>query len=201
MHARTIKKAAYDDLKDELSKTMTKTCDTIISGARNKEIQWLRGLGLTLEDAEDVFQEASVSLYDVMSSKRLTMKGSPEAYLHGICHNMAYKRMEELRRKADLVDDDKLDRLLALTEEEEPLQDAIDDDSCEIDYYSILSTLLERLTPRDFSIIHGYYIEGKTMEALAIENDLASAEVARTTKCRILNRMRVQATNLLSNYY
>lgn len=152
------------------------------------------GMGLLLEDAEDIFQEASVALYDVMSSQRLTMKSTPEAYLHGICHNMACKRIEELKRKADWVDDDKLDRLLALT-------DTIDDGQGCMDYRSILDILLERLSPRDFSIIHGFYIEGKSMEALAIENDLASVEVARTTKCRIMNRLREQATNLLRNYY
>lgn len=95
---------------------MSKTFNQIISAVRDKEIQLLRGMGLTLEDAEDVFQEASVALYDVMSNQRLTMKSTPEAYLHGICHNMAFKRMEELKRMADLVDDGKLDRLLALTE-------------------------------------------------------------------------------------
>ena len=178
---------------------MSKTFNIIISEARDREIQSLKGMGLTLEDAEDIFQEASVALYDVMSSQRLTMNSSPEAYLHGICHNMGYKRLMELQKKANLVDDDKLDRLLALTEEEdEPM---LEDGKDSIDYSSILSLLLEKLTQRDFSIIHGFYIEGKSMEALAIENDLASVEVARTTKCRIMNRLREQATHLLRNYY
>lgn len=181
---------------------MPKTFNTIITEVRDKEIHLLKGMGLTLEDAEDIFQEASVALYDVMSSQRLTMKGTPEAYLHGICHNMAYKRMEEHMKKADLVDDDKLNRLLALTEEgEEEALDIVDDSEDNVDYLSILSVLLEKLTPRDFSIIHGFYFEGKSMDTLAIENDLASVEVVRTTKCRIMNRLREQAINLLRNYY
>lgn len=181
---------------------MSKTFSTIISEVREKEIDSLIGMGLILEDAEDVFQEASVALYDVMSSQRLTMKSTPQAYLHGICHNMAYKRLSELSRKADLVDDKKLNRLLSLTEEgDESMPDVVDDGSDEIDYCSILALLLDKLTPRDFSIINGFYIEGKSMETLALENDLASVEVVRTTKCRILNRMREQASNLLRNYY
>ena len=181
---------------------MSKTFSTIISEVREKEIDSLIGMGLILEDAEDVFQEASVALYDVMSSQRLTMKSTPQAYLHGICHNMAYKRLAELSRKVDLVDDEKLNRLLSLTEEgDESMPDVVDDGSDEIDYYSILALLLDKLTPRDFSIINGFYIEGKSMETLALENDLASVEVVRTTKCRILNRMREQANNLLRNYY
>lgn len=181
---------------------MPKTFNTIIPEVRDKEIHLLTGMGLTLEDAEDVFQEASVALYDVMSSQRLTMKGTPEAYLHGICHNMAYKRMEELKRKIDSVDDDKLNRLLALTEEgEEETIGMVEDSENNVDYHTILSMLLEKLTPRDFSIIHGFYIEGKSLDTLALENELASVEVARTTKCRIMNRLREQAINLLKIYY
>ncbi len=156
--------------------------------------------GLCLEDAEDIFQEASVVLYDVLSSQRLTMKSTPEAYLHGICQKMAFKRMEELKKLANTIDDDKLDRLLALTEEPEDREfGIIEEDDDAIDYRSILLDLLEKLSTRDYSLIHGFYIEGKSFEVLATENNMASIEVARTTKCRIISRLREQAGLILKS--
>ena len=108
---------------------MSNSFNQVIVKTRLTEIHHLEDMGLTLEDAEDIFQEASVVLYDVMSSQRLTMKSSPEAYLHGICQNMAYKRMEELKRLAGSVDDDKLNRLLALTDEyDDDRPDAIEEE-------------------------------------------------------------------------
>lgn len=181
---------------------MSITFNTIISKVRATELRHLTVMGLTMEDAEDVFQEASVALYDVMSSQRLAMRSTPEAYLHGICQNMAYKRMEELKKLASVVDDDKLDRLLALTEEEtDAIPQIMEDESDVIDYRSLLAELLEALTPRDFSLIHGFYIEGKSLEVLATENGMASVEVARTTKCRIMSRLREQASQTLKKYY
>lgn len=94
---------------------MLSVFNTVITRVRSKEIQMLTNMGLSFVDAEDVFQDASVAFYDIMNSQRLIMRSTPEAYFHGICQNMAHKRLEELKKVASYVDDDKLDRLLALT--------------------------------------------------------------------------------------
>lgn len=174
--------------------------NTIISNARAAELRKLMGMGLTLQDAEDVFQDASVALYDAMSGKRLAMMSTPEAYLHGICQNMGYRKLEEMKRRATMVDDDKLDRLLALTEESGSAYSEVataDDD--EVDYQATLGTLLNRLSARDYALIVGFYIEGKSFDQLAAEQNMASVEVARTTKCRIMNRLRAQAVSCAIN--
>ena len=178
---------------------MRSTLDNIIDKARTREIRSLMSMGLTQEDAEDIFQDASMALYDAMSGQRLALTASPEAYLHGICQNMAYKRMSELKRVAAMVDDDKLNRLLALTEDDESC--AVDEEVEEVDYLSVLTALLQQLSQRDYSLIHGFYLEGKSLDLLAAENSMASVEVARTTKCRIMNRLREQAAQALKNYY
>lgn len=182
---------------------MSNSFNQVIVKTRLTEIHHLETMGLSLEDAEDIFQEASVVLYDIMSSQRLTMKSTPEAYLHGICQNMAYKRMEELKKLAGSVDDDKLNRLLSLTDEcDEDMPDAIaEEDDNQVDYESILLRLLNKLSARDYSLIHGFYIEGKSFEILAEENNLASVEVARTTKCRIISRLREQANDMIKKYF
>lgn len=158
-------------------------------------------MGLSSEDAEDVFQDASVAFYDIMSSQRLIMRSAPEAYFHGICQNMAHKRLEELKKTSSYVDDDKLDRLLALTEEDDDATLIYEDNSSNVDYHSILADLLNRLSSRDYSLIHGFYIEGKSFEILADENNMASIEVARTTKCRIISRLREQANDMIKKYF
>ena len=173
---------------------------TIIETARVAEIASMRRMGLGLEDAEDVFQEAAMAFYEKLSEQRLLIKGNPEGYLHGICRHLALKRIEELGRRRDYIDEDKLDRLLELTAEEDD-ETLITEEGPNDEYASILCRLLSEMTPRDRSLIKGFYLEGKSMQQLAEELQLATVEVARTTKCRILNRMRERAMVLINEYY
>lgn len=173
---------------------------TIIDTARDAEIASMRRMGLGLEDAEDVFQDAAMAFYEQLREQRLLIKGNPEGYLHGICRHLALKRIDELSRRRDYIDEDKLDRLLELTADEEDETLAIEekqDDS----YVRVLSRVLSELTQRDLSLIKGFYLEGKSMQQLAEELQLATVEVARTTKCRILSRMRERALVLINEYF
>lgn len=173
---------------------------TIIDSARDAEIASMRRMGLGLEDAEDVFQEAAMAFYEQLREQRLLIKGNPHGYLHGICRHLALKRMDELSRRRDYIDDDKLDRLLELTADEEDATLA-NEETQEDSYGRVLSRLLSELTLRDQSLIKGFYLEGKSMQQLAEELQLATVEVARTTKCRILSRMRERALVLINEYY
>ena len=173
---------------------------TILDTARDAEIASMRRMGLSQEDAEDVFQDAAMAFYEQLREQRLLIKGNPEGYLHGICRHLALKRMDELSRRRDYIDEDKLDRLLELTADEEDETLAIEekqDDS----YVRVLSRVLSELTQRDLSLIKGFYLEGKSMQQLAEELQLATVEVARTTKCRILSRMRERALVLINEYF
>lgn len=173
---------------------------TIIDTARDAEIASMRRMGLGLEDAEDVFQDAAMAFYEQLREQRLLIKGNPEGYLHGICRHLALKRMDELSRRRDYIDEDKLDRLLELTADEEDETLAIEEKQ-EDSYVRVLSRVLSELTQRDLSLIKGFYLEGKSMQQLAEELQLATVEVARTTKCRILSRMRERALVLINEYY
>jgi len=173
---------------------------TIIEAARDTEIASMRRMGLGQEDAEDVFQDAAMALYEQLREQRLLIKGNPEGYLHGICRHLALKRMDELSRSRDYIDEDKLDRLLELTADEEDETLAIEEKQ-EDSYVRVLSRVLSELTQRDLSLIKGFYLEGKSMQQLAEELQLATVEVARTTKCRILSRMRERALVLINEYY
>lgn len=173
---------------------------TIIVATRDAEIASMRRIGLGLEDAEDVFQEAAMAFYEQFREQRLQIKGNPEGYLHGICRHLALKRMEELCRRRDYIDEDKLDRLLELTADDEDETLAFEDQT-EDGYGLVLSRVLSELTLRDRSLIKGFYLEGKSMQLLAEELQLATVEVARTTKCRILSRIRERALVLINEYY
>lgn len=173
---------------------------TILDTARDAEIASMRRMGLSQEDAEDVFQDAAMAFYEQLREQRLLIKGNPEGYLHGICRHLALKRMDELSRRRDYIDEDKLDRLLELTADEEDETLAIEEKQ-EDSYVRVLSRVLSELTQRDLSLIKGFYLEGKSMQQLAEELQLATVEVARTTKCRILSRMRERALVLINEYF
>lgn len=173
---------------------------TILDTVRDAEIASMRRMGLSQEDAEDVFQDAAMAFYEQLREQRLLIKGNPEGYLHGICRHLALKRMDELSRRHDYIDEDKLDRLLELTADEEDETLAIEEKQ-EDSYGRVLSRVLSELTQRDLSLIKGFYLEGKSMQQLAEELQLATDEVARTTKCRILSRMRERALVLINEYF
>lgn len=174
----------------------------ILDNSRPTEIKALQRLGLSFEDAQDIYQEASIVVFQTQSNPNLTLRKAPEAYLHGVCHNLAIRRLNELKRFSEGVDDAQLDRLLALTEVEEAAPDVmIDGSDDEQDYLQLLERLLHALPERDFALLRGFYLEGKSMEELADEFCMASVEVARTTKCRIMNRLRVKAKQLLNEIY
>ena len=173
---------------------------TILDTARDAEIASMRRMGLDLEDAEDVFQDAAMAFYEQLREQRLLIKDNPKGYLHGICRHLALKRIDELSRRHDYIDEDKLDRLLELTADEEDETLAIEEKQ-EDSYVRVLSRVLSELTQRDLSLIKGFYLEGKSMQQLAEELQLATVEVARTTKCRILSRMRERAQVLINEYF
>ncbi len=173
---------------------------TILDTVRDAEIASMRRMGLSQEDAEDVFQDAAMAFYEQLREQRLLIKGNPEGYLHGICRHLALKRMDELSRRHDYIDEDKLDRLLELTADEEDETLAVEEKQ-EDSYGRVLSRVLSELTQRDLSLIKGFYLEGKSMQQLAEELQLATDEVARTTKCRILSRMRERALVLINEYF
>ena len=159
----------------------------------------MRKMGLRLEDAEDVFQDAALAFYEQLQDIKPTILSNPEGYLHGICRHLALKRIDELNRKRDYIDEDKLDRLLELTADDEDgilIAEEPDDG-----YVQIVRRLLSEMTQRDRSLISGFYLEGKSMKHLAEELQLATVEAVRTTKCRILSRMRDRALVLINEYY
>ena len=164
----------------------------IISACRSKELRHLLSMGLQMEDAEDVFQEASVVLFKAMSQKELPYSSKPEAYLHGICDNIGKKQLLARERQRNTIDEGRLDRMLELSEE------PADDEPSDGCYHAMLEQILDELSPRDKAMIYGFYIEGKSMQELAEEQHMSGAEVARTTKCRIISKMRRRATELLN---
>lgn len=180
---------------------MNNTLQTVIQTQRTHELRQLVQMGLCHEDAEDVYQDAAIVLLQAMSEQRLTIRVGAEAYLHGVCHKLALKRLEELRRRYEAVDDERLDRLLELTEEAEEAPDAMLDDEEAVDYMQLLQRVLQTLPERDFALLRGFYLEGKSMEQLATEHEMASVEVARTTKCRIIGRLRERARQMINELF
>lgn len=169
--------------------------DTLIEQQRMPEIASLVQLGLMLEDAEDVFQEASLALYNTLSEQSLELQSTPEAYLHGICRNLGHKKLEERKRTLNNIDEDRLDRLLELT------QEPVEEEPSEWNYLSVLNRLLGELNPRDYGIIWDFYIEGMNMSQVAQIHSLANEEVARTTKSRIISKMRERALVMINGYF
>jgi DNA-directed RNA polymerase specialized sigma24 family protein len=71
---------------------------------RDSSVGWLKAKGMSQDDAEDLFQEAFITLYDQLRTGYLEeMPHSLAAYFHGIVQN---KLKEHFRRVQKVLDNE-----------------------------------------------------------------------------------------------
>ncbi len=169
--------------------------NTFILIEKDKCINYLRKYpGLSLDDSKDVFQEASIALYNNICRRKITtenLKCSLSTYLCRICYNLALKVVRDKNYKSIsldpdnkfqnpldkpeyAVDENKLDELLAI------VSDKID---------SIEETIKNLPEPCK-RIFRGYYWDDITCEQIAIKYDFANANTVKSTKTRCIKKFK-----------
>lgn len=131
------------------------------------------------QEAEDLFQDGILILYEKLRSKEFVLRWSLKSFLYGICRNQWLKRLRA--RKSFLIRDvgDFLENLPDIIEEEAELPDN------EAVYQAI-----QQLQDPCFTLLIGYYYEKKTFEELARTLQYASSNVAKQRKFRCLERLK-----------
>ncbi|MBD2723563.1 RNA polymerase sigma factor [Hymenobacter armeniacus] len=140
--------------------------------------RYVRGHGGSAEDAQDVFQDALVILYEQATGGRLVLTASASTYLVSICRN---RWQHELRRRARLPQD-------ALPDDPEQLNAETPDASEEagpavLDY-------VERLGAKCKSILLAFYYFQQPLTQIAADHDYRSVRSATVQKFKCLERLR-----------
>ena len=142
------------------------------------------------EDCEDVFQEASIILYqDVGRGKLDNLTSSLYTYFIGICRNKAHEQLRA-NGKAQLPSIDEM------SGEENDLIDT--NEKAEYERSGIVQDMVSQLPSPCNEILWSYYRDGLSMKAIAQMFKYASEGVAKVTKHRCQEKFRERYESILS---
>lgn len=130
------------------------------------------------QEAEDLYQEGIITLYEQVRKGNFNMASSIKTYLYAICRN---KWLGKLKKQVPVTDvEEQLQQIPA----EEPDTDApyVDD--------AAVKQALDGMGEPCRSIIVGYYYHKISLEQLAAKLNYASANVAKQQKFRCIERLK-----------
>jgi RNA polymerase sigma factor (sigma-70 family) len=132
------------------------------------------------EEAEDLFQEGIIILYEKLLNKDFILQYSLKSYLYGICRNhwlkgLRAKKIFTIRDSAEF-----LENIPEIREEEDAVLP--DDEELEL--------VMVQLKEPCHSLLIGFYYQRKSLEQLAKVLHYASPNVAKQMKFRCLERLR-----------
>ncbi|MBH8560268.1 RNA polymerase sigma factor [Hymenobacter negativus] len=143
--------------------------------------RYMGGHGGTDQDAQDVFQDALVVLYEQAVGGTLVLTASASTYLVGIARNLWH---HEQRRRARLPHEalpDDADPLAALAAEES--DDAIEPTFAVLDYVA-------RLGEKCRNVLLAFYYFQQPLTQIAEANGYRSVRSATVQKFKCLERLR-----------
>ena len=134
--------------------------------------------GGSTQDAQDVFQDALVVLYEQATSGTLVLTASASTYLLSISRNLWH---QELRRRARLPYESLPDELNATTAEE---PDSLTEPALAVRDY------VEQLGEKCKSLLLGFYYFQQPLTQLAASHGYRSVRSATVQKFKCLERLR-----------
>ncbi|MDQ4141265.1 MAG: sigma-70 family RNA polymerase sigma factor [Bacteroidota bacterium] len=130
------------------------------------------------EEAEDLYQEGIIALYEQVRKGDFNMGSSLKTYLYAICRN---KWLSKLKKQVPVTD---LEEHLHQIPTEEPNLDAPYVDE------AALKLAIEGLGEPCRSVIIGYYYHKLSLEQLAETLNYSNANVAKQQKFRCVERLK-----------
>ncbi len=135
----------------------------------------------SLDDARDIFQEAMITLYEKVQTDSFSLTCQIKTYLFSICKHLWLKRLQQMGRYST-----------PLSTEEESVSVEMDmDESAKKDAaFAIMDRALNSLGEPCKSLLEGYYLNKKDMQALAAEFGYTNSDNAKNQKYKCLMRLK-----------
>lgn len=132
------------------------------------------------KEAEDLFQDGIIILYEKLLNKDFFLRYSLKTYLYAICRNQWLKKLRS-KKNFKIIDlDDTLENIPELTVEDE--EDLPDDKE--------MYQAIQNLKDPCYTLIIGYYYQKMSLEQLAKVLHYSSANVAKQRKFHCLERLK-----------
>ena len=152
---------------------------------RNRLVGWLIARGMNSHDALDLYQQSVLAVTERLVKNGLDyFRNGLPAYLFSV---MKYMYYFEMKKKGN-ISVDPLENELVLN-----LKDDLVDFFQEPDDLTLqLRHKMKELDAKSYELLRLFYYEGKSMREIAALMGYGTEQVAKTTKYRILNKLRAK---------
>lgn len=181
--------------------------NSFISGERGKVLSYLRKkYTLSDDDLNDIFQEASESLFLNLRDGKLTeLTGSLGTYFMRVCINQTLKFLGKHAKSIPLFNEnqltnpnsirnDKIDELWGVcvdTEEEDK----------QIRLERLVNSIISSMTDTCKNILHGYYWNDYSTSTIAEIFNFSDANSVKAQKYKCIKKFRVKYNELKNRIY
>lgn len=146
--------------------------------------KWISSRGGEEIDAEDVFQEALMVLYEKAKSPEFCLTCKLSTYLFAVSKRLWYKKMEKAANDYSLMADFDEDKEPGSYDED--LQIHFDKE----EQFHQLAKAMEQLGEPCSALLKAFYEEKRNMQEIAETFRYTNAENAKTQKYKCLTRLR-----------
>jgi RNA polymerase sigma factor (sigma-70 family) len=135
----------------------------------------------TLNDAEDIFQEAMIVLYQKSIDKEFQLNCQLKTYLYSVSKRLWLKKLQSIQRFGIQADD---------VEDFISVESDLQKHQQEQNQFSIMEKAMERIGEPCKSLLEAYYIHRKQMQEIANQFNYTNADNAKTQKYKCLVRLK-----------
>jgi RNA polymerase sigma factor (sigma-70 family) len=150
---------------------------------RDRLVGWLIARGMDVNDAVDIYQQSVLAVTERLVKNGIDyFRNGLAAYLFSV---MKYMYYFEMKKKGSIsVDPIEHDLVLNLHEEMVDFIKEPDDLTLQLRHK------MKELDSKSYLLLRLFYYEGKSMREIAKAMGYGTEQVAKTTKYRILNKLR-----------
>lgn len=174
--------------------------EKFIDSQREKQLMLMvRRYGLQFDDAEDVYQDASVALYTNINSGRLTeLTASLSTYFTRICFNQAKKRLGKKAKAPDSLDEISLTQQFDTTKVDEllGLTDDANNDIVTEQIAAMRNVVCDLGEPCE-KILWSFYADDMNMADIAVLLEYKNADTVKAKKSQCMSRLRQRFNSII----
>lgn len=148
----------------------------------NTIIKWICKNGGNHSDAEDIFQEAMVVLYEKAQNESFRLTCRIGTYLFAVSKHLWYKKIQQLDRQPSGLPEGTLEDLAYE-------EDIVSHQERET-HYQQLNDALDQLGEPCKSLLQAFYHQDKSMQEIASSFGYTNPDNAKTQKYKCLTRLR-----------
>ena len=159
----------------------SKAIETIYKGNFNMVLALVLNNNGTYDDANDVFQEAMITLYEKAKSESFILTCQIKTYVYSVCRRLWLKRLQQLGRYGAPVES---------LEETVAVEDDLETHEKRNAEFAIMDRALNSLGEPCKSLLESYYINKKGMNDIALAFGYTNADNAKNQKYKCLMRLK-----------